>query len=254
MGSDSLMITPQVEIIRDENGELLDETVIVSVLTCAAPMISYGKEGMSESEYENMVYNRIMGMLKCAAYLGYKKLVLGAWGCGAFGNDARVMSDLFYRALKEIRYNDHGEADLFRRIDFAVLDRTEAQYNFKEFYTNFSYNNFFRDETQKEIDKVMEKIKAKEVHLDQIRGCLVGGAVGDALGYPVELLGEEQIFSVFGNAGITDYQLDSKTGEALISDDTQMTLFTGNGLLVGDTRGALRGIQGWPRAYGGRII
>lgn len=148
MGSDALMITPYVEIIKDENGELLDETVIVSVLTCAAPMISHGKEGLSEAEYERLVYNRIMGMLKCAAYLGYKHLVLGTWGCGAFGNDARVMSDLFCRALKELNYNRHGEKDLFCRIDFAVLDRTVDQYNFKEFYRNFSFDNFFRNEDQ----------------------------------------------------------------------------------------------------------
>ncbi|MBR3642232.1 MAG: TIGR02452 family protein, partial [Parasporobacterium sp.] len=68
MGSDALMITPKVEIIRDENGELLDETVTVSVLTCAAPRISSGMEGMSKEEYEELFYNRIMGMLKCAAY------------------------------------------------------------------------------------------------------------------------------------------------------------------------------------------
>ena len=61
MGSDALMITPHVEIIKDENGELLDDTAVVSVLTCAAPMVSRGKEGMSECEYEDMVYNRIMG-------------------------------------------------------------------------------------------------------------------------------------------------------------------------------------------------
>ncbi len=48
MGSDALMITPHVEIIKDENGELLDDTVVVSVLTCAAPMVTRGKEGMSE--------------------------------------------------------------------------------------------------------------------------------------------------------------------------------------------------------------
>lgn len=138
MGSDALMITPQVEIIRDEKGELLDETVIVSVLTCAAPMITYGKEGMTEQEYEAMFYNRIMGMLKCVAYLGYKNLVLGAWGCGAFGNDAHLISDLFYKALKEIDYNGRVEKDLFRNIDFAVLDRTPDLYNFKEFYRNFS--------------------------------------------------------------------------------------------------------------------
>lgn len=56
------MIAPYVEIIKDANGDLLDDTVVVSVLTCAAPMISHGKEGMSESEYEDMVYNRIMGI------------------------------------------------------------------------------------------------------------------------------------------------------------------------------------------------
>ena len=61
MGSDALMITPQVEIIKDENGELLDDTVIVSVLTCAAPNLAHGMEGMSESAYQEMVYNRIMG-------------------------------------------------------------------------------------------------------------------------------------------------------------------------------------------------
>ena len=61
--------------------------------------------------------------------------------------------------------------------------------------------------------------------------------------------GEEQIFGKYGERGITEYELDSFTGKALISDDTQMTLFTANGLLVGDTRGAMRGIQSWPRHY-----
>lgn len=124
--------------------------MIVSVLTCAAPNIARGMEGMGEKEYQDMVYNRIMGMLKCVAYLGYRHLVLGAWGCGAFGNDAHIISDLFYRALKEIDYNGHGEIDLFRRIDFAVLDRTQEQYNYKEFYRNFSFDNFYRESNKPE--------------------------------------------------------------------------------------------------------
>ena len=61
MGSDALMLTPSVEIIKDENGMLLDETIIVSVLTCAAPKVSGGKEGMSETAYRQLVYNRIVG-------------------------------------------------------------------------------------------------------------------------------------------------------------------------------------------------
>lgn len=82
---------------------------------------------------------------------------------------------------------------------------------------------------------------------DQIRGSLVGGAAGDALGYTVEFLSEGQIFRMYGDHGITEYALVN--GKALISDDTQMTLFTAAGLLLGDTRCALRGIMGAPSYY-----
>lgn len=73
---------------------------------------------------------------------------------------------------------------------------------------------------------------------DHIRGCLIGGAVGDALGYPVEFLSYNSIVAHYGKYrihGITDYKLDQRTGEALFSDDTQMTLFTANGILVNET-------------------
>ena len=43
---------------------------------------------------------------------------------------------------------------------------------------------------------------------DKYRGCLVGGAVGDALGYAVEFWGEGRIFSRYGMRGITGYELD----------------------------------------------
>ena len=249
MGSDALMITPRVEIIRDENGGLLDQTVVVSVLTCAAPMIKNGKEGMSDAEYEDMVDYRIMGMLKCAARFGYKHLVLGAWGCGAFGNDAHLISDLFYKALKKLDYVGLRESDLFRRVYFAVMDWSEDQYRFKEFERNFSFENFYHDEKQHAIEEAMKRIRETEKNLDKIRGCMVGGAAGDALGYAIEFLGEDSIFEKYGEEGITTYDLDQETGKALISDDTQMSLFTANGLLYGDTRGALRGIQGPPRHY-----
>lgn len=67
--------------------------------------------------------------------------------------------------------------------------------------------------------------------IDKFRGCMIGGAVGDALGYAVEFIREEHIFSRYGIDGITEYLL--KNGKALISDDTQMSLFTANGLLLG---------------------
>lgn len=78
--------------------------------------------------------------------------------------------------------------------------------------------------------------------LDRFRGCLVGGAAGDALGYEVEFENETSIFKRFGSSGITEYVLHN--GVARISDDTQMTLFTATGLLLGITRGRTRGIMG----------
>ena len=65
---------------------------------------------------------------------------------------------------------------------------------------------------------------------DLFRGCLIGGAAGDALGYAVEFMQETGIFHKYGEKGITEYELTG--GAALISDDTQMTLFTAAGLLA----------------------
>ncbi|MCD7827786.1 MAG: TIGR02452 family protein [Clostridiales bacterium] len=137
MASDAVIITPKVEIFKDENGELLDESFIVAVMTCAAPCLLFGMEGLSRQQYKNMLYSRIEGMLRCAAYMGYSTLVLGAFGCGAFGNDAGLVSDLFYKALKEFNFDGMNENDMFRRIAFAVLARDDEQYNFEEFNRNF---------------------------------------------------------------------------------------------------------------------
>ena len=249
MGSDAMIFTPKVEIIRDENGVLLDETEIVAVLTCAAPMIDLGLEGMSEAEYRTMFRRRITGILKCAAYFGYERLVLGAWGCGVFGNDAAVVSDLFYQALKELRWGSLRDKDLFRRIDFAVLGRDPRKYNLREFARNFGPGQYYREEDREETEEAEKKKRETEVHLDKVRGCLFGGAVGDALGYPVEFLHERDIFARCGAQGIADYQPDPASGKALISDDTQMTLFTANGILIGDTRLSMRGIGGVPHYY-----
>ena len=78
--------------------------------------------------------------------------------------------------------------------------------------------------------------------IDKYRGCLVGGAAGDALGYAVEFMNEKSIKDKYGTDGISEYELVN--GKARVSDDTQMTLFTANGLLVGTTRGMMRGIMG----------
>lgn len=98
-------------------------------------------------------------------------------------------------------------------------------------------------------DSVLKLKKEAETYRDNIRGCLYGGAVGDALGYPVEFFSVSDIYMDYGPCGITSYDYDSRTGKALISDDTQMTLFTANGLLFGNTRANLHGISGPISSY-----
>ena len=95
----------------------------------------------------------------------------------------------------------------------------------------------------------MERTGNPEKCPDAVRGCIFGGAAGDALGYPVEFLREYEIFDRYGSEGITAYETAQSCGKALISDDTQMTLFTADGLLAGDTAGAVRGIRAKPRDY-----
>ena len=73
---------------------------------------------------------------------------------------------------------------------------------------------------------------------DRIRGSFIGGAAGDALGYPVEFIDSfEGIKAHYSERGITRLDVrwtdvdSTSVGKAVISDDTQMTLFTANGLL-----------------------
>jgi ADP-ribosylglycohydrolase len=73
------------------------------------------------------------------------------------------------------------------------------------------------------------------------RGCIIGGAIGDALGWPVEFMHLKEIRKNFGDQGITDLVV-AKNGYAEITDDTQMTIFTVEGLLRAENRGRNRGI------------
>ena len=88
----------------------------------------------------------------------------------------------------------------------------------------------------------------EDQRLDRIRGCLLGGAIGDALGWPVEFLRLDRILDGHGPEGVTRLALRTG-GLAEVTDDTQMTLFTAEGLLIAKDGGPDAVVEAVHAAY-----
>lgn len=157
---------------------------------------------------------------------------------GGVGRTGTIVACYKARQMKEPTL---GEALTAMQSNFSNMPKashrkspdTQAQIDFVHRFVN-SYKQ--REE--------MLKMRTK----DRIRGSLMAGAAGDALGYTVEFMSHKSILAEYGSKGITKFDLTTD-GKALISDDTQMTLFTANGMLMGVTRGYMRGIGGQPEKY-----
>ncbi|ANZ35650.1 TIGR02452 family protein [Lentzea guizhouensis] len=118
--SDRVIYSPRVPVFRDDRGELLPGAYPVSFLTAAAPNL--GAIRRSQPERAEAVPEQLRGrairVLQVAAAHGHRRLVLGAWGCGVFGNDPATVARAFQRALQECRFFDD--------VVFAVFDRQKG--------------------------------------------------------------------------------------------------------------------------------
>ena len=101
MGADSFLATewailsPGVPVFRGDDGYLLTEPWQYDTLTCAAPVArAVGLERATPA-----MHTRIDRVLAIARAYGYRSLVLGAWGCGAFHNDPVAIAGFFRDAL-----------------------------------------------------------------------------------------------------------------------------------------------------------
>jgi uncharacterized protein (TIGR02452 family) len=115
--SDRVIYSPAVPVFRDDKGALLREPYPVSFLTAAAP----NRAALARSQPEHLpdvpaILTRRAGrVLAVAAAHGHRRLVLGAWGCGVFGNDPATVAAAFAAALRA--------GPWFDEVVFAVLDR-----------------------------------------------------------------------------------------------------------------------------------
>ncbi|MEV5751475.1 ADP-ribosylglycohydrolase family protein [Actinoallomurus sp. NPDC052308] len=78
---------------------------------------------------------------------------------------------------------------------------------------------------------------------DRILGCLLGGAIGDALGAPIERATLTEIHARHGEDGLTGYD-GPAGGEGIVTGDTQLALLTAEALIQASVRARTRGIGG----------
>ena len=120
--SDRVIHSPAVPVFRDDRGRLLDEPYTAGFLTAAAPNAGVVLRTAPERapELPRALAVRAERVLETAAAHGYRRLVLGAWGCGVFRNDPARVAGVF-RAL----LGPGGRFErAFEHVVFGVLDRT----------------------------------------------------------------------------------------------------------------------------------
>jgi uncharacterized protein (TIGR02452 family) len=115
--SDRVIYSPAVPVFRDDNGALLPTPYPVSFLTAAAPNRAAILRNQPEhaGRIPAVLLRRATRILEVAAAHGHRRLVLGAWGCGVFGNDPATVASAFATALRHSPW--------FHHVAFAVLDR-----------------------------------------------------------------------------------------------------------------------------------
>lgn len=135
MHTNGVLVSPMVYVFKDSDGSPLRSPLPVAVISSPAPIA----RGVNDGEAIRQVMQaRIKGLLSIAAHCGYSRLVLGAWGCGAFGNDPQLVAGEFAKALS--LFGAFGERAAgkslqppFCRVVFAVLDKSSRQATFCAF-------------------------------------------------------------------------------------------------------------------------
>lgn len=117
--TDRVIHSPGVPVFRDDRGELLDTPFRAGFLTSPAPNAGTIRRQEPERarEIPAALARRAGLVLEVAALHGYRRLVLGAWGCGVFRNDPAQVAEAFRAALTG-RF-----AGTFGHVVFGVLDR-----------------------------------------------------------------------------------------------------------------------------------
>jgi uncharacterized protein (TIGR02452 family) len=125
--------SPDVPVFRSDDGLLLDEPYTIGIITC--PAANANKvEFERKNEIGPAMWLRILKVLSIGVKHAHDSIVLGAWGCGAFGNEGHEIAELFYRALQQ---NFKGA---YRQVVFAIVDWSRGRRFIGPFQEAFKVN------------------------------------------------------------------------------------------------------------------
>ena len=118
MHTEWAIYSPAVPVFRDDEGHLLEEPWECAFITCAAPNARrlQAEDPAVRARIRAVMAVRVRRVLSIAARHGHAAIVLGAWGCGAFGCNPDDVAPAFAEALT-------GPYEgVFERVTFAILD------------------------------------------------------------------------------------------------------------------------------------
>ncbi|MFE5895654.1 TIGR02452 family protein [Streptomyces sp. NPDC056462] len=120
--TDRVIHSPGVPVFRDDRGRLLQAPYTAGFLTAAAPNAGVIRRTAPQrtAELPGALATRAERVLETAVAHGYRRLVLGAWGCGVFQNDPAQVAGAFQGLLAP----GGRFAGAFEHVVFGILDRT----------------------------------------------------------------------------------------------------------------------------------
>jgi uncharacterized protein (TIGR02452 family) len=132
---DLAIFSPLVPFFRNDLGALVEKPILASVITSPAPNAGAiaQNEPANLRHVEPTLWRRAEQVLAIAGAHQVDHLVLGAWGCGVFRNDPRVVGRIFAELLKP-----PGKfAGVFDSVVLAVLDRSDTEATYRAFVAVF---------------------------------------------------------------------------------------------------------------------
>jgi uncharacterized protein (TIGR02452 family) len=137
MYSDYVLYSPDVPVFKNDDGALLDAPYLCSFLTSPAvnAKVVLDRNPNAHSAIREAMQRRINKVLTVAAIHQHDTVILGAWGCGVFGNDSAEIAELFHAALTG---NFQG---VFDTVVFAITDWSSEQRFIGPFRKVFRWSN-----------------------------------------------------------------------------------------------------------------